>query len=735
MTVRATSLRPRPRALARALALLPLSWAALGAGTPAAHAIYGPAAGGLGADLVSVDLASDEQANGVSSDAAISANGRYVVFQTTATNFFEDDGETEAEREAAEPPGTLREGGIFRYDRLTGHLQLVASGNLVVAEGEDAGTVLVRGAANPSVSADGRYVAFSTAEQLLPLPRVENESREIVHEESVQVYERDMQAPAAESGAYRLVSVPIGAKEPTERALFAKPTVPNSIGNPGAEVWPNTSISANGRYVAFRSQMESNLDDAALTDTPAHQLFVRDVEGESTTLVSRNATTGEPVKGPAGVAGPVLGPVSISADGSTVAWVSTDAEQQTRFLLGENEVPEDAYYLWRRWQPQESGAVTRRITGMSDPEDPECPPEGSVHADEPTASGPCYGPLTEQESSGSSISSADPGLSADGYTVAFLASPGLRPDVAKPGRLDLFLTSMRPGVTRKAGTSELTLAANGSGSRALPSIESLALSADGTTIAFTTLRDLFVLGAPAPVGTFSPVPLEKELYVVHLAGDTLERALLGFGGGEPDAGVAVNPTLSENGSVVAFVSGASNMVFGDGHEAGFNDAFTANLQAVAGGGGQAPGTNAGSGGFSLTGEVSPELGVRVKRGRAGEVVVLVETPGPGRVEVKATGTILTTRAGGHGRSKHAKPRARRRRVVLARSVASAPAEGTTSVTLRLPRRYASALGRTGRLKAALAIEFLPPSGSEVLSAEASATFYGKARRATRSRTR
>ena len=360
-----------------------------------------------------------------------------------------------------------------------------------------------------------------------------------------------------------------------------------------------------------------------------------------------------------------------------------------------------------------------------------------MHADEPTASGPCYGPLTEQESSGSSISSADPGLSADGYTVAFLASPGLRPDVAKPGRLDLFLTSMRPGVTRKAGTSELTLAANGSGSRALPSIESLALSPDGSTIAFTTLRDLFVLGAPAPVGTFSPVPLEKELYVVHLAGDTLERALLGFGGGEPDAGVAVNPTLSENGSVVAFVSGASNIVFGDGHEAGFNDAFTATLQAVAGGGGQAPGTNAGSGGFSLTGEVSPELGVRVKRGRAGEVVVLVETPGPGRVEVKATGTILTlTPAAGHGRSKrHAKPRTRRRRVVLASSAASAPAEGTTSVTLHLPRKYAGALGRTGRLKAALAIEFLPPSGSEALSAEASATFYGKARKATRSRAR
>jgi hypothetical protein len=47
-----------------------------------AHAIYGPAAGGLGADVVSVDRASDEQADAPTSDAAISADGRYVVFQT-----------------------------------------------------------------------------------------------------------------------------------------------------------------------------------------------------------------------------------------------------------------------------------------------------------------------------------------------------------------------------------------------------------------------------------------------------------------------------------------------------------------------------------------------------------------------------------------------------------------------------------------------------------------------------
>lgn len=127
---------------------------------PSAYAIYGPVAGGFGANIVSVDNASNEQANAATTDADISANGQYVVFQTKATNFFEGDGETQQEKEAAEPPGTVREGGIFRYDRTTGALELVASGNLLVSEGKEAGKVLVRGAENPSVSAEGRYAVF-----------------------------------------------------------------------------------------------------------------------------------------------------------------------------------------------------------------------------------------------------------------------------------------------------------------------------------------------------------------------------------------------------------------------------------------------------------------------------------------------------------------------------------------------------------------------------------------------
>ena len=71
---------------------------------PPAHAIYGSAAGGLGAEIVSVDNASDEQGDASTVEAAISANGRYVVFQTRATNFFEDDGVSGGDPGSWTPP-------------------------------------------------------------------------------------------------------------------------------------------------------------------------------------------------------------------------------------------------------------------------------------------------------------------------------------------------------------------------------------------------------------------------------------------------------------------------------------------------------------------------------------------------------------------------------------------------------------------------------------------------------
>ena len=95
-----------------------------------------------------------------------------------------------------------------------------------------------------------------------------------------------------------------------------------------------------------------------------------------------------------------------------------NAGEQTRFLGGETPDPSFPFYLWRR-VADGPAAPTRRITGLADPDDPACPPGSSSFFDQ-TSTGPCFGPLTDQEANRTSISGQLPAISADGRTVAFL---------------------------------------------------------------------------------------------------------------------------------------------------------------------------------------------------------------------------------------------------------------------------------------------------------------------------
>jgi Tol biopolymer transport system component len=671
---------------------------------PAAHALYGPAAGGFGAELVSVDNASDEQGNGPTTDAAISANGRYVVFQTRSTNFFEDDGGVAGPHGSeadVEQPGACREGGIFRYDRLTGQIQLVADGTEVKVNehGEcDPSQVIFTGAQDPSVSENGRYIAFSSAQQLVPQANGEN----------VQVYVRDMEVPLTaerkNSGAYTLVSAENGSEQP---AVYDNSLIPTPVpgGDPGAEIWPNTSISASGRYVVFRTaELSSNLPDGGTAATPPDQLFVRDLQEKTTTLLTRDIEGEAP-------AGGADGPATISADGSTVAWLGSHAPSQTVFLPGEDLDESLPYYMWRRWSA--TGAATRRITGISDPEDPECKPGEGV-TQNPTAEGPCYGPLTYPEASLTGLSGVTPSLSADGDMVAFLAGSSLRPNILKADALDLFLTDMAPGVTRKAGTRELTLAVNGAQGDGNASISSMEMSEDGAHIAFVTQRNAFVLPEPAPLGSFSQNAQQSELYVIDLSTDTLERAVTGLEGAELNGSVLANPSISADGSTVAFASSASNLIFGDAN--GISDAFVAELQKSAGTASPPPGVNSLQSGFSLSTNASPELGLQVKHGKGGSLILLVETPGAGAVTAQAHGTI-STRLG---------RKTKKTKVVLAHASGAARSEGTTTLVLALSAKYAKNLKQAGKLKASITVDFDPPAPNEALTAEASSIYTSTA---------
>ncbi|GHF66044.1 hypothetical protein GCM10018790_49880 [Kitasatospora xanthocidica] len=83
--------------------------------------------------------------NAATTDASISGNGRYVAFSTPATN--------------AVPGQPEHNTDIFVRDRWTGRTELVSAGDGSSGAGDDQ---TIRDAYNPTLSWDGRYVAYSS---------------------------------------------------------------------------------------------------------------------------------------------------------------------------------------------------------------------------------------------------------------------------------------------------------------------------------------------------------------------------------------------------------------------------------------------------------------------------------------------------------------------------------------------------------------------------------------------
>ncbi len=91
--------------------------------------------------LVSANASGTDAGNGWSNSPVISADGRYIVFESVANNFGPND-----------TNGTI---DVYMHDLIIGLTSLVS----VNATGTDSGNL---GATSPAISADGRYVAFQS---------------------------------------------------------------------------------------------------------------------------------------------------------------------------------------------------------------------------------------------------------------------------------------------------------------------------------------------------------------------------------------------------------------------------------------------------------------------------------------------------------------------------------------------------------------------------------------------
>jgi Tol biopolymer transport system component len=199
---------------------------------------------------------------GNSLDPAISADGRFVAFMSSGRNLI-------AGRQ-------IYETHVYVRDRIAGTMEVVSER----PDGQSANGT----AAQPSLSADGRYVAFSSDSEGL-VPGDDNLGRD--------VFVRD-----------RLAGTTTAASVSSAGAL------PQYISwQPDSR---EPSISADGRYVAFSSNARDLVPGDDFND---FDVFLRDRTGGTTRMASVTAT-GEQAYG-----GDSAGP-SISADGRYVAFHS-----------------------------------------------------------------------------------------------------------------------------------------------------------------------------------------------------------------------------------------------------------------------------------------------------------------------------------------------------------------------------------------------------------------------------
>ena len=239
---------------------------------------------------VSVDSTGNE-ANGSSFDSAISGDGNVVAFRSDATNLV--------------PGDTNGAYDTFVYDRQTGTTERVS----VDSSGNQANMGSYGSYTIPAINADGRFVTFNTDANNL-VPGDTNGTFDIF------VHDR-------QSGTTERINV-------------------DSNGNQGNNGAFSSALSADGRYVAFRSQA-SNLVPG---DTNGFEdVFVRDRQNGTTERVSVDSN------GNQGNFFSLFQFPAISADGRFVIFIS----------YASNLVPGDANDTWDVFLHDRQNSTTIRV--------------------------------------------------------------------------------------------------------------------------------------------------------------------------------------------------------------------------------------------------------------------------------------------------------------------------------------------------------------------------------------
>jgi hypothetical protein len=621
-------------------------------------------------------------------EPAVSASGEYVAFTGVV---------------ASKP-------GVYRKDRATHELEIVALGVGVGA---------------PSISANGEYVSFTSFDDpATGAPAINPVTQ--TPEGCAQVYRRQMSVAPTAPGAYRVASALSG---PADEPLNYSGSGTSGCPGEGSASANRVAISGDGSKVVFTVIGESNLARPA---TPAEQVAVRDFSTETTILVS---VTRESLENPAEQPQPVPGgatlseqgferpssekpkrqepsrdnsTAAISAGGSTVAWMGVNiSEQASTGSLGKPGYPDEyAEPLWRRMIPEEP---TRRVLAG---EDPSCPPtcsgglnlEWNNELPPPESAkpyqGPQHGSYVEPAPGRrfTGVQAVTPQLSEDGMQVAILST---QPDeghepVKLPGEEqdptpNAFVVNMTPGLTREQAITRLTeWGSHEFGDASFDgSIDGIAISGDGSRVAFTTERDVFPFAPQAIIKPQITQVGAHQLYDVNLQAGTMALVSEGYNGEpanlEEKAGGITAVALSGDGKELALASGSSNLVGGAVNEG--SDVFFTQENDSPEEIGQQSVTPLPPG---LSDEPEWDISATATPSSGGALVIDVSIPGAGRLAVSASGSVPVTVPVVKPSRKASRPRAKRSSHGSNASASAAKARTVTVVETRELAHAASA---------------------------------------------
>lgn len=405
--------------------------------------VLGQSEAGVAKALALEGNADSNMGLGIRYRASLSADGRFAVFESFANNLVPEDGNKAYD--------------VFVRDMLQNTTTRVSIGSSGDEANGDSGRA--------TISADGRYVAFSSTASNLVADDTNDAADIFVHD------------------------------------LIQRSTVRVSVDSEGMQSNGNSFdpvLSANGAIVAFVSNA-SNLDP--LDGNATWDVYVHDRKSAATRLISRT---------PARMAGNAAsGSPAISSDGKVVVF-SSDAGDL---------VPED------------TNAVSDVFYVVGE--------------------APCIRASVASDGTQANAGSIDPDISDDASTIVYMSlASNLTPGDVND-TFDIYLHRLPVATTSLVSASV-------KGAPADDVSFGPAISGNGAKVSFFSLAHNLIDND----ATF----LHTDVYVKTLSSGAIEVASVDSQGvqGTNDN---QSSSLSADGSVVAFESGSSNLVPGDGNAA------------------------------------------------------------------------------------------------------------------------------------------------------------------------